>query len=504
LVNSPRRPAKADRAVIHTQSVDLGRLRQIIAGLSEGVILVGADQAILWANDAALRMHGAEQAADLGATVDEYRARYQLRYRNNHRLEKGDYPFDRIIAGEAFSEVVVEVIPAGDEEPRWIHQIRSLIIADEAGMPDLLVLIMQDVSLRFEAEERFEQTFNVNPAPALILRLSDHRYVKVNQGFLDLSGYTRDEVLGRSLYDIDVLQDAADLDTAKERLREGLTIRQMQADLSLPDGGRKLVIVAGQPIELNDEPCMLFSFADLEPRRQAENELRHSEERFMAAFRLAPVGMAITTQDGQTLCDINDAFHQLSGWSGDEAMGKSMAALKLWDTPDFLSEAEAQLAEQSGFRGKDARARTKDGGFVDCLVSAAVITLKRDSCILWVIQDIHERRHGELELITAIETVMKDTNWFSRTVVEKLANLRAPGGTTAPVEVQELTRREKEALSLMCEGADDAAIAKEMGVSRNTLRNHIAKVYAKIGVNRRAQAVLWARERGFPLARPIR
>lgn len=224
----------------------------------------------------------------------------------------------------------------------------------------------------------------------------------------------------------------------------------------------------------------------------------------MAAFRLAPVGMAITTQDGQTLCDINDAFHQLSGWSGDEAMGKSMAALKLWDTPDFLSEAEAQLAEQSGFRGKDARARTKDGGFVDCLVSAAVITLKRDNCILWVIQDIHERRHGELELITAIETVMKDTNWFSRTVVEKLANLRAPGGTTAPVEVQELTRREKEALSLMCEGADDAAIAKEMGVSRNTLRNHIAKVYAKIGVNRRAQAVLWARERGFPLARPIR
>jgi DNA-binding CsgD family transcriptional regulator len=43
-----------------------------------------------------------------------------------------------------------------------------------------------------------------------------------------------------------------------------------------------------------------------------------------------------------------------------------------------------------------------------------------------------------------------------------------------------------------------------MGVSRNTLRNHIARVYQKIGVNRRAAAILWARERGFPLARPIR
>lgn len=58
-------------------------------------------------------------------------------------------------------------------------------------------------------------------------------------------------------------------------------------------------------------------------------------------------------------------------------------------------------------------------------------------------------------------------------------------------------------LSRLCEGGDDTVIAREMGVSRNTLRNHVARVYAKIGVNRRAQAVLWARERGYPLKLPI-
>lgn len=485
-------------------SADIHRLRQIIAGLSEGVILVHPDQRLLWANEAALRMHGVETVDALGETIDDYRSRFQLRYRNNRRLEKGDYPMDRVIGGEVFNEVVVEVIPEGKEEPRWVHQIRSLVLSDPDGQPDLLALIMADASARFEAEERFEQTFNVNPAPAVILRLSDHRYIKVNQGFLDLTGFTRDEVLGRSLYDIDILQDAANLETAKERLREGRTILQMQADISLPDGGRKLVIVAGQPIDLKEEPCMLFSFADLEPRRQAENELRHSEERFVTTFRLAPVGMAITTRDGYRLCDTNDAFHQLTGWSSDEAMGKSMAELKLWENGAFAKEAEALLDGRSGFRGKDGRVRAKDGGFVDCLISAEVITLRRDICILWVIQDIHERRHGELELVTAIESVMKDTNWFSRTVVEKLANLRIPHGNTAPLEVSELTRREKEVLSLMCDGADDSTIAKGMGVSRNTLRNHIARIYAKIGVNRRAQAILWARERGFPLTLPIR
>ena len=489
---------------LRSQQVDLGRLRQIVASLSEGVVLIDDAGNIIWANDTALRIHGVENVEALGGDAAGYRKRFQLRYRNNHLLGKHDYPLARVVAGEEFSEVVVQVTPVADEEPGWIHQIRSLVLADEKGKPDLFVLVVQDVSLRFEAEQRFEQTFNVNPAPAVICRLSDHRFVKVNQGFLDLTGYTRDEVLGQSLYDIDVLQDASDIDTAKERLREGKTIPQMQADLALPDGGRKLVIVAGQPIDLDEQPCILFSFADLEPRRQAENELRHSEERFVKTFRLAPVGMAITIQGSHCLCDVNEAFHQLTGYSGDEVVGKSMAEIKLWEPASFLKEAEVLLSTRSGFRGRDARIRAEDGGFVDSLISAEVIPLRNDMCVLWVIQDIHERRHSELELITAIEAVMKDTNWFSRTVVEKLANLRAPHAHAAPVEVSELTRREKEVLSLLCEGGDDAAIAKGMGVSRNTLRNHIARVYQKIGVNRRAAAILWGRERGFPLTRPIR
>jgi PAS domain-containing protein len=53
------------------QSRDRHQLQQIIVGLSEGVILVDPEQRIVWANDAALAMHGCEQVEDLGATVDE-------------------------------------------------------------------------------------------------------------------------------------------------------------------------------------------------------------------------------------------------------------------------------------------------------------------------------------------------------------------------------------------------------------------------------------------------
>jgi len=137
-------------------SADLRHLQQIISGLSEGVILIDPDQTILWANEAALRMHGVEALEALGGTVTAYRDRFQLRYRNNHPLAPDHYPVERVVGGEAFSEVIVEVAPADTHEPQWVHQVRSLVLIDEAGDPECLVLVLQDVSLRFEAEERFE------------------------------------------------------------------------------------------------------------------------------------------------------------------------------------------------------------------------------------------------------------------------------------------------------------------------------------------------------------
>ena len=93
---------------------------------------------------------------------------------------------------------------------------------------------------------------------------------------------------------------------------------------------------------------------------------------------------------------------------------------------------------------------------------------------------------------------MKDASWFSRALVEKLANLRTPTASPGRTkEVAELTPREKQVLGLVCRGDEDADIAAALTMSRNTVRNHIARIYAKIGVNRRGAAIVWARERGL-------
>lgn len=480
------------------ETADLRHLRQIVVGLDEGVILIDPDQSLLWANQAALTMHGVSDIAELGATVDEYRDRFRLRYRNNHRLEADDYPIDRVVAGDRFSEVVVEVTVAGEESPRFVHQVRSLVLNDsDDGEPACLVLILQDVSARYEAEDRFEQSFNANPAPAVICRLSDLRYVKVNQGFLDMTGLSRDQVLCKTVYDIDVLRLADRRDLAKERLSEGRTIPQMEAELELADGATRLVIVAGQPIDMTGQPCMLFTFADLEPRRKAEGALRHSEERFTRTFQMAPVPMAIGARDGHLLCEVNASFTQMTGYGATEIIGRPLGEVELWDSGAVRETIEAAIAEGRDLRGHEARIHAKDGATIDCLISTEAIRLGDDACVLWAFQDITQRKATELELVEAIESVMKDTSWFSRSIMDKLARLRAPQEAADGPGLDDLTTREREVLALICRGYDDKRIARTLDVAGNTVRNHVARIYAKIGVNRRIAAVAWARARGF-------
>ena len=56
-----------------------------------------------------------------------------------------------------------------------MHGNRTLVLTETAGQPDCLLLIINDETERFNAEEQFERTFAANPAPAIIARLADMR-----------------------------------------------------------------------------------------------------------------------------------------------------------------------------------------------------------------------------------------------------------------------------------------------------------------------------------------
>ena len=60
-----------------------------------------------------------------------------------------------------------------------------------------------------------------------------------------------------------------------------------------------------------------------------------------------------------------------------------------------------------------------------------------------------------------------------------------------------LTAREREILGLLAEGFGNAQIAAQLGISEKTVRNHVSNLFDKLGVWTRAQAIVFARDRGF-------
>ncbi|MEQ4597746.1 MAG: response regulator transcription factor, partial [Methylobacteriaceae bacterium] len=105
---------------------------------------------------------------------------------------------------------------------------------------------------------------------------------------------------------------------------------------------------------------------------------------------------------------------------------------------------------------------------------------------------------AEWDLFEAIEAVMADTSWFGRGLIEKLANLRQPGGEHGDTVSPNMTVRERQILDLICAGLSDDAIAGRLNLSKNTVRNHAAALYRKLDVHKRSEAIVWGRNNGFP------
>lgn len=471
--------------------VNRRQLEQIIADLPAAVVLATSDGNIVQANEAALAMHGCEHVDELGKTVKGYHKRFKLCYLNHHELKPRQYPLARLLAGQPCETMAVALSRVDDDSFHRVLELRGLQIVDASGQPDSLVMIGTDVTERASAQERFERAFASNPAPAVILQLENLSYIKVNRGFLDMTGYAADDVVGTAFPKLDVLRHAQHRTEALRLMHEHGTIPQQEATLQIAGGDEQFVIVAGQPIKVDEQPCILFTFSNIDDRKKTETSLRHSEELFATAFRLAPVPMLVCTQHDLRIIEANAAFVAVTGHNIDDAPGQTLGDVGFPVKDSVLDELHADTT----LRRRELQLHSRDGVAVNCLLSAESITIHGENCILCVLQDVTERKRSEHDLMTAIEVVMQDTSWFSRTVMERLGQIRNPSDSGSDLDA--LTTRERQVLERICKGQTDAEIAAALQISRNTVRNHVANLYNKIGVNRRSAAVVWGRERGL-------
>ena len=211
-------------------------------------------------------------------------------------------------------------------------------------------------------------------------------------------GCPRDRAAGLRFASFLVPAQMGDFDLWRERCLAG-EVSPFEARTSGWQGRVALLELVGRVARMEGQVTHLDVIArDITERKQAEEKLRQSEERFSSAFRVSPVSMSIASWPEGRITDVNESFVKLFGFTRAEVEGKSAADLGLWVDAEDRTRMEQALREHGAVTGLECRFRVKDGGLRTTLVFMERITTGDLSCLLWLTHDMTDRLSLEAQL----------------------------------------------------------------------------------------------------------
>src|SRR5262249_49155098 len=133
---------------------------------------------------------------------------------------------------------------------------------------------------------------------------------------------------------------------------------------------------------------------DITERKRADEALRESEEKFSKVFKASPHRITITTLDEGRYIDVNDAVLRGSGYERSEMIGHTSEEIGIFAEPDGLDRL-LQAVQQRRVRDLEIGLRSKSGEITTVLMSAEIITLNGQRCMVTLSNDITERKKAE-------------------------------------------------------------------------------------------------------------
>ncbi len=374
------------------------RLAAIVESSNDGILMLAPDRTVLSWNSGAESLYGWPAAEAVGRPLSELvSAPPELREAQT------------AILGGAFAGIGMagyDTVRFGRDGKRVDVSLTVFPIRDPNGAVVAVAGIHRGIGERKQAEEalaqseeRFRATFE-QAAVGIAHLAPDGRWLRVNQRFCDIVGYTREELLQRSFQD---LTHPGDIETNLEAMR-----RLLADEIRTYSGEKRYVRKDGSPVWVDltvslvrspsGEPDYFISVAeDITRRKQSEAML----ELESAALSAAADAIMITDAAG-TIEWVNPAFALLTGYTAEEAIGRNPRELvksgihdqatykELWETILAGNVWEGELTN-----------RRKDGSLWD---EEQIITPVRDASgaiahFIAIKRDITERKRLEAQFL---------------------------------------------------------------------------------------------------------
>jgi two-component system, cell cycle sensor histidine kinase and response regulator CckA len=248
------------------------------------------------------------------------------------------------------------------------------------------------------SEARYRRLFETAQDGILILDAQSGVITDVNPFLTTLLDYSRDDFLGKTLWDIGAFKQVQQSKAAFRELQNKQYIRYDNLPLETRGGRRVNVEFVSNVYEENSKSVIQCNIRDITARKQGEDALRTSEERFSKAFCSNPLAITISTEAEERYLDVNEAFLDLLGYQRKEVVGRTAAELEFWAEPPDRGEMIRQLEGDEKVAKHQMRYRTAKGKIREAEVWAESIEVDGKRCVLAITRDVTEMMQLEAQL----------------------------------------------------------------------------------------------------------
>jgi two-component system, cell cycle sensor histidine kinase and response regulator CckA len=242
------------------------------------------------------------------------------------------------------------------------------------------------------SEEKFSKAFWSSPEAMCITSLNRGHFIDVNQSFLELSGCSREEIIGRTANDFSLWRSADDRKRFYERLSKTGRFQNIEVVARRKNGELRYVLLSAEIINLDTDPCVITTVKDITEATQSQEKI------FFQASLLDQVRNSVVVTDLSTkIIYWNKYAETLYGWTAEETVGKNFEDVfgKSPGRQEFV-----RIVMEKGYWEGEKIVPRKDGSHFSCY---CVITQLKDSqgSIIGIIRvgnDITERKRLEEDL----------------------------------------------------------------------------------------------------------
>jgi PAS domain S-box-containing protein len=292
-----------------------------------------------------------------------------------------------------------------DGMPVWI-QLNAHAVKDAEGRTLHFGGFVRDITERKRAEAALrasEERIGLileNVHDVITILAADGTILYESPSVEQVVGYTQEEMAGKSVWEFIHPEDLPQvLDTFNSALSIAGATKTAELRFRRKDGSWCILESIGK--NLLADPIIrgvMISSRDITERKCAEEALRLSEDKFSKAFHTSPDSININRLRDGMFIEVNDGFTNLTGYTPANVKGKTSLDIDIWAHPEDRALLVRQLKEHGEMTGLEAQFRVKDGSIIVGLMSAKVIEVEGEQCIISITRDISDRKKAEEEI----------------------------------------------------------------------------------------------------------